>query len=691
MAGYLLSPHHVKSPTSRSAGWPANHDSSLVAAWDRSCRHYVLLLAVGFILCACAIIYDQILPRLDGSAEPTLTRIGIWAFQVTNSNPVPPGQGPPILLNITVLASFASFYIVALALARRLPSGRPAQAIILAVAILLTATLVLSPPLSKADEVYYAFEGRMVVRLHANPYLVPPRQLVTDPWFPYLSSTWRNLTTGYGPTWLLITGAVDAAVDRGSGAEGLANSLLAMRTFLAALTIGEALLIWSILGQIAPARQVLGSVAFAWNPVVVLVGNTHNDTVMLFFVLLGLWLHLHHRRYPAIAALTVGTLVKYYTAPLLLAFLVWQYREDINRGWKRFLPAVIVLLTTAALLVPFNPVAVARQFPVYLSQSGRITHVTDVPATISIVLVILCVALILRAKTFQAALSSGTLSLFVYLVFFTRDWFPWYLVTVVGLAALLGGWWLVIAATASASWLLSLHEGTAYLAGLASSWHLTNVGQVQAGILFVPILLILILGALGRHFRLSHWTLAAIGIISIVSTAVAVARPIALHPNRPPVLADLGGGLFPGPVIFGSALEWDDWSWKTRVAQSLTPSGPGTGRSLCLSFDRTNAAFYAHHHGFSTQGYKSLSVDVNLPSSRSTGLTIVARGQNGESLGQADLDHYIASSSNVDGWSEVQIPLTALHASGETITGILVERFNPSAVSNVCLRQLRFG
>ena len=55
--------------------------------------------------------------------------------------------------------------------------------------------------------------------------------------------------------------------------------------------LGSATLIYLILKQRQPRWAVAGTIAFAWNPLVLLAvaQNGHNDIVMIFFLLAAVW------------------------------------------------------------------------------------------------------------------------------------------------------------------------------------------------------------------------------------------------------------------------------------------------------------------------------------------------------------------------------------------------------------------
>src|SRR5262249_53886321 len=159
-------------------------------------------------------------------------------------------------------------------------AGPAALAVILAISLGCGFVSAISPPTRKADIFYYAFQGRMVARGGLNPYAVPPRSYATDPWFPLVSPVWRDLPTGYGPAWLLLSAGIDRISDNGGLARDSVQTILAYRLLFLAATVGSAGAIWLILRKVAPSRRVVGTLAIAWNPVVLVMGFEHNDVVM---------------------------------------------------------------------------------------------------------------------------------------------------------------------------------------------------------------------------------------------------------------------------------------------------------------------------------------------------------------------------------------------------------------------------
>ena len=649
---------------------------------------------VGLLLLVLIVAEGQVLPRIEGSAEPALISTGPWSWPpldpLTAASTAP---ALPVALGIALLAGLGLLYAISLVLLRAEPIRARALVFVLLVTALLTLATVASLPTRKADLFYYAFQGRLIARARLNPYLQPPRALAADAWFPFVSPVWRDLPTGYGPVWLLLSAGVDLVADRGDTLDSFVQTILALRALFAGLTVVNTLLIWLILADLAPSRRLIGAIAYAWNPVVLLAGFEHNDTVTLFFALLGLWLHLRGRPTPAAAALTLSALVKYFTAPLLIGYLIWHWRTEQGGARSQLLPLLAPPVLAVLATWPFDPRAVVTHFPTYLEESGRIAHLVQLPFDLLVILVVgtaARVVLVQPSDRLRRVVENGTLALFVYLAFLSRDWFPWYLTTVVGLSALLGGWWLGVAATAGTFWLLGSNQGTAYVAALAQQAFGLHPPTVIALAAFGPPCIVAAESALWRWKRRPRRWLIVGSLILVAGCVAATEIPLLERwPSAPPE-ATLTGGRPPGPVVIGTTLEWDDWSWETRVNQIGTPAGPDGPRSLCLTFAEPAGAFFAHHPGFSTSAYRAVTVDLGPPNPGNPSLLLAVRGSAGQTLGVVPLDAYAASTSSIDGWRRIRVPLSALGASDTSVTGVLLQSGPGSVGKTVCVQDLAF-
>jgi hypothetical protein len=282
------------------------------------------------------------------------------------------------------------------------------------------------------------------------------------------------------------------------------------------------------------------------------------------------------------------------------------------------------------------------------------------------------------------------MGMFVYLAMLSRDWFPWYLLTAVGLGALLGGWWLETAATAGGSWLLVLHGGTAYLAELGARAANLSTARTVAVALFVLPALLAIAATIRRHQGWPATSLLVPGVVGLIALTLIIESPLVGHWADPAPMANLQSGRAPGPLVLSTALEWDDWSWGVSVDQTTSPPGQDGERSVCVTYTNDDGAFFAHHPGFSTRGYADVVLDLRSFGAATPPLAMSARGPDGQLLGTAALSGAFALTPSSDGWVRLRVPLATLGASDTIVTGLLIQKQASDARPTFCLQNMAF-
>ncbi len=168
-----------------------------------------------------------------------------------------------------------------------------------AVLILWAAPLVCGPPILSGDAYAYAAQGWMVAH-GLDPYQMGPGSLPSS-WADQVDPIWLETPTPYGPLSLTLQYVMVAVVGDNS------PYLAAWGMRLWAL-IGVALLAWAVprvaqhLGRDAKVATWLGVL----NPIVLFhfVGGSHNDSLMMGFLAVALWLAC--RRHLFVAAVFVG-------------------------------------------------------------------------------------------------------------------------------------------------------------------------------------------------------------------------------------------------------------------------------------------------------------------------------------------------------------------------------------------------
>ncbi len=190
--------------------------------------------------------------------------------------------------------------------------------------------LVFSYPQTAIDIFIYAIRTRGWGLYGMQPLATAPEMLPANEQWLGLAGEWLDAASPYGPVWeWLSLGAFHLSKGHFLG------HLFALKGITAFAYLGCIWLVYLILRNLHPDWALAGSVAFAWNPLVLLesVQNSHNDIVMVFFTLAGIWTYLklnQHTETPkklltALAfcvLMAASILVKFVTLVILPFFLL---------------------------------------------------------------------------------------------------------------------------------------------------------------------------------------------------------------------------------------------------------------------------------------------------------------------------------------------------------------------------------
>jgi hypothetical protein len=182
------------------------------------------------------------------------------------------------LFSGAIVAMYVS-YVVGLAYVPRLRS-RWAIATVIAV----HAIFFLSPPLALTDIFNYVNYGRMEAVHHLNPYTtIPILEPHNDP--SYDLSNWHQLLSPYGPLFTIFTFVVVPL--------GVAASFWVLKGCLALASLATIWLVWKC-ARLLGRDPVKAIVLVGLNPIVLVwgLGGDHNDFLMVFFIVLGIYVLL---------------------------------------------------------------------------------------------------------------------------------------------------------------------------------------------------------------------------------------------------------------------------------------------------------------------------------------------------------------------------------------------------------------
>lgn len=363
-----------------------------------------------------------------------------------------PSRRAPAIAYLQLTLGASLLYAIVLVLAWRWRDRVP-HSLFFAFPVLFAGALVLMyPPNAASDLFHYHADARTAWIFGHNPFVVPPG----DTNYPLLFS-WNTQPTPYGPVWTLLTGIF---VPLMRPTEHLLAVLIGFKVLAAASLLGCGWLIYRIVATTFPGWQVFAFVLFAWNPYVLLrvVGNGHNDLVMMFFVLLAL-LAAQRRAWTALfVLLSVSVLIKFIPAILGPPFLIYAWTSLEGRPLDRARALAPGLALGAALpVLAYAPFWVGMAtFDGVLLQTGlMITSTPDVlrsllsgevqgttDANLARRLTATIVLLVAAASTWHArrgfdSLVVACFHLMFFYLLFASGWFrPWYMLWPATLIAL---------------------------------------------------------------------------------------------------------------------------------------------------------------------------------------------------------------------------------------------------------------
>lgn len=275
-------------------------------------RYTRLLPRATFIaMMGALLLMDAVIPlRGLWFHEALLTQMGWWP--VAPSLLLFPGWNviPPISsISITsvpdissswetlamLLGAFSLVFLIYLFAVNRL-SGLISRRFIMRSTLIIGLLFMLVPVVTSPDLYSYIAYARIGIIYHMNPLTTIPQAIHNDVIYSYVS--WVDQPSAYGPAWTLLTCFFQLI----TSLCGLGNLILSMVLILRAwglfMHLCSVALIWSIGGSlqrlhgiVSQEKRLLATLAFAWNPLLLLEActNAHNDTTLLFLMLLAIW------------------------------------------------------------------------------------------------------------------------------------------------------------------------------------------------------------------------------------------------------------------------------------------------------------------------------------------------------------------------------------------------------------------
>ncbi len=288
---------------------------------EKSGRAIWLLGMIACLALPCYLAVKLLIPLSDPyMAAPQaelIKQVPFWSWIAALPLPIPQTSEAAILTCSAIALVLIICYTLALVISRWVGVSRVSVAVVGGGALLLLlSSLIALPNVANTDLFLYAAQGRVFTVYHANPLTVAPATFIGDPLLKYTYADWTYVPSLYGPAWTAMSIIMTAVAG-----DGVVANLFAFRLLLLALNLGNAALIWKILGRLNPDYRLTGLVFYCWNPIVVLVGLGHVDPMIVFFLLGGVYLYLLGHKWVALVAIAVASTTKFVTAPLLVMYL----------------------------------------------------------------------------------------------------------------------------------------------------------------------------------------------------------------------------------------------------------------------------------------------------------------------------------------------------------------------------------
>jgi alpha-1,6-mannosyltransferase len=250
------------------------------------------------------------------------------------------------------LALFVAYLAAVWMVKKKAPKGIEGVLVIVLLAIAFRLTLLFSGPVLSFDIYRYIWDGKVAAN-GINPFMYSPD---SDVLAPLRDTNWtlinlKYLKTGYPPLLELLFELLYITFD----------SILSYKIALCVFDLGTIAVLYLLLKELRFDTRNLIVYAWAPLPIVEIAQTGHNDSVVVFFMLLAFLLMARERKIPSAVAMSLAVISKLYPiffAPILfkrwgkqatLLFFVVTLASHIpylGVGWRIYETLLFVLNTT---------------------------------------------------------------------------------------------------------------------------------------------------------------------------------------------------------------------------------------------------------------------------------------------------------------------------------------------------------
>jgi alpha-1,6-mannosyltransferase len=324
-------------------------------------------------------------------------------------------------------------YAGLLALARRVPIRWTLGGV-----VLLHLVVLAGPVLLSQDIFSYVAYGRMGTLHGLNPYVHGPSAAIHDPIYHYIGHPWKHVPTAYGPVFTLASYPIALI--------GLTGALWGMKVLAVAASLGTVWMVWrcaELLGRDPRVPALL----LGLNPLVVIydVGGAHNDLIMGFLMMVGIWLALREHDGWGSAMIVFGAAVKATSVAVLPFMALGRRRVSVLTGTVAGIATIALIAFVGFGAHALDFVSVLRRQQSFVSTDSfpnEVAHLFGLPgvfpfdrALLRGALGLVVVYLLVRVWRGYDWLSASTVTMLAVAV--TTTWLlAWYTVWALPLAVL---------------------------------------------------------------------------------------------------------------------------------------------------------------------------------------------------------------------------------------------------------------
>ncbi|MCL4415464.1 MAG: hypothetical protein M1365_01990 [Actinobacteria bacterium] len=297
----------------------------------------IKLLKIGYLISIIALFFYSF-TQVDLGL--TLSRLSMWMIIQRFFQSVGYFNRPlSTSIYLIILILLYLFYAIFLFLASKNKIKKKSVWIII---LATTGILTFSYNAFSYDLFNYIFDAKIVTFYQQNPYIHKALDYPGDPMLSFMQ--WTHRTFPYGPIWLTLTVPLSYL-----GFQFFLPTFFLFKILISASFIGVIYYIGKILKKISPDDEVFGIVFFGLNPLVIIENlvSSHNDIVMIFFVILSLYLFLNKKYFRSIILFLISVGVKFATVILIPVYILicthMRKRKEIS--WLIIFLITIVLMT----------------------------------------------------------------------------------------------------------------------------------------------------------------------------------------------------------------------------------------------------------------------------------------------------------------------------------------------------------